>query len=91
MNAFVNNPDSGGASGVRYKASTMHALGWVLRHTYPFMAVNRGDSNNEVWSRVAGQFAMREVIKQLKVLSMSEAIGIWTTFMLSAAARLPCT
>ena len=44
----------------------MHALGWVLRHTYPFMAVNRGDSNNEVWSRVAGQFAMREVIKQLE-------------------------
>lgn len=66
MDAFVNNPDSGGASGVRYKASTMHALGWVLRHTYPFMAVNRGDSNNEVWSRVAGQFAMREVIKQLE-------------------------
>lgn len=66
MDAFVNNPDSGGASGVRYKASTMHALGWVLRHTYPFMAVNRSDSNNEVWSRVAGQFAMREVIKQLE-------------------------
>lgn len=66
MDAFVNNPDSGGVSGVRYKASTMHALGWVLRHTYPFMAVNRSDSNNEVWSRVAGQFAMREVIKQLE-------------------------
>ena len=30
------------------------------------MAVNRSASNNEVWSRVAGQFAMREVIKQLE-------------------------
>lgn len=66
MDTFVNNPDAGGVSGVRYKASTMHALGWVLRHTYPFMAVNRSDSNNEVWSRVAGQFAMREVIKRLE-------------------------
>lgn len=66
MDTFVNNPDAGGVSGVRYKASTMHALGWVLRHTYPFMAVNRSDSNNETWSRVAGQFAMREVIKRLE-------------------------
>ena len=66
MDSFVNNASYGGTSGVRYKASTMHALGWVLRHTYPFMALNRSDSNNEVWSRVAGQFAMREVIKQLE-------------------------
>ena len=66
MDYFVNNPDAGGVSGVRYKASTMHALGWVLRHTYPFMALNRSDSNNNTWSRVAGQFAMREVIKQLE-------------------------
>lgn len=66
MDTFVNNSAYGGTTGVRYKASTMHALGWVLRHTYPFMALNRSDSNNEVWSRVAGQFAMREVIKQLE-------------------------
>lgn len=66
MDTFVTNPDAGGVNGVRYKASTMHALGWVLRHTYPFMALNRSDSNNEIWSRVAGQFAMREVIKQLE-------------------------
>ena len=66
MDTFVTNPDYGGTTGVRYKAKTMHALGWVLRHTYPFMALNRSDSNNEVWSRVAGQFAMREVIKQLE-------------------------
>lgn len=66
MDAFVNNPDSGGVTGVRYKATTMHALGWVLRHTYPFMALDRSDAHNEVWSRVAGQFAVREVIKQLE-------------------------
>ena len=66
LDTFVTNSAYGGTTGVRYKASTMHALGWVLRHTYPFMALNRSDSNNEVWSRVAGQFAMREVIKQLE-------------------------
>ena len=66
MDTFVNDPSYGGTTGVRYKASTMHALAWVLRHTYPFMALNRSDANNEVWSRVAGQFAMREVIKQLE-------------------------
>ncbi|MBQ9210178.1 MAG: hypothetical protein IJ153_00615 [Clostridia bacterium] len=66
MDTFATNSSYGGTSGVRYKASTMHALGWVLRHTYPFMALNRSDSNNEVWSRVAGQFAMREVIKRLE-------------------------
>lgn len=66
MDYFVNNSGGGGVSGVRFSAKTMHALAWVLRHTYPFMALNRSDSNNEVWSRVAGQFAMREVIKQLE-------------------------
>ena len=66
MDTFVTNPSYGGTTGVRYKASTMHALGWVLRHTYPFIALNRSDSNNEVWSRAAGQFAMREVIKRLE-------------------------
>lgn len=50
----------------RYSAETMHALAWVLAHTYPFMALDRVDKDNEVWSRVAGQFAMREVIKQLE-------------------------
>ena len=64
--AFVNHPSGGGASGVRFSAKTMHALGWVLRHTYPFMALDRSDANNETWSRVSGQFAMREVIKQLE-------------------------
>lgn len=66
LDAFVNHPSSGGASGVRFSAKTMHALGWVLRHTYPFMALDRSDTNNETWSRVSGQFAMREVIKQLE-------------------------
>ena len=66
MAYFVNNPDGGGVSGVQYSEKTMHALAWVLRHSYPFMALNRSDANNEVWSRAAGQFAMREVIKQLE-------------------------
>ena len=66
LDAFVNHPSGGGASGVRFSAKTMHALGWVLRHTYPFMAQDRSDANNETWSRVSGQFAMREVIKQLE-------------------------
>ena len=66
MDAFVTDSSYGGASGVRFKASTMHALGWVLRHTYPFMVLDRSDSYNEAWTRVAGQFAMREVIKQLE-------------------------
>lgn len=66
MDYFVSNPDGGGVTGVQFSARTMHALAWVLRHSYPFMALNRSDANNEVWSRAAGQFAMREVIKQLE-------------------------
>ena len=34
MNYFVNNSGGGGVSGVRFSAKTMHALAWVLRHTY---------------------------------------------------------
>lgn len=66
METFVNTAEGGGVNGVRFKAQTMHAIGWVLRHTYPFMVLDRSDANNEVWSRVAGQFAIREVIKQLE-------------------------
>lgn len=58
--------DEAAANGLPFKASTMHAIAWILRHSYPFMALNRSDSNNEVWSRAAGQFAIREVIKQLE-------------------------
>ena len=66
MDDFVNNPGGGGVSGVRFSARTMHALAWVLRESSAFMALNGSYSNNEVLSRVAGQFAMREVIKQLE-------------------------
>lgn len=55
-----------GASGYIFKTETMHALAWVLRHTVPFMELARSDTNNTVWSRVAGQFAMREVIKEME-------------------------
>lgn len=55
-----------GYSGAIYGEDTMHAIAWVLGHTYPFMVLDRSDSNNETWSRVAGQFAIREVIKQME-------------------------
>ena len=66
MYTFANDLSYGGVTGVRFSESTMHALGWVLRHTYPFMVLDRDDTYNEPWSRVAGQFAIREVIKQLE-------------------------
>ena len=66
MDTFSNTSAGGGVTGVRFSEKTMHALAWVLRHTYPFMVLDRNDSHNNTWSRVAGQFAMREVIKQLE-------------------------
>ncbi len=63
MQEYINTP---GYSGVMYSESTMHAIAWVLRHTYPFMVLDRTDPSNETWSRVAGQFAIREVIKELE-------------------------
>ena len=53
-------------SGVVFKEKTMHALAWVLRHTYPFMVLDNNYSQNDNWTRAAGQFAMREVIKKLE-------------------------
>lgn len=61
--SYMNTP---GYSGVMYQESTMHAIGWVLRHTVPFMELDESYSDNRTWSRVAGQFAIREVIKQLE-------------------------
>ncbi len=55
-----------GHSGYIFSEKTMHTLAWVLRHTYPFMVLDRSDADNDVWCRVAGQFAMREVIKELE-------------------------
>ena len=66
MDTYCNTADGKGVSGIQYKESTMHAIGWVLRHTYPFMVLKRSDEHNEEWSRAAGQFAIREVIKQLE-------------------------
>ena len=66
MDSFCNTSAGGGVTGVRFSEKTMHALAWVLRHTYPFMVLDRSDAHNNTWSRVAGQFAMREVIKQLE-------------------------
>ena len=55
-----------GYSGDIYGSRTMHAIGWVLRHTYPYMIVDTGYEDSDVWSRVAGQFAIREVVKRLE-------------------------
>ncbi|MEG0494531.1 MAG: hypothetical protein RR696_15165, partial [Clostridia bacterium] len=63
IDSYRNNP---GYSSIIYHDSTMHAIAWVLRHTYPFMLLDRSDSDNEVWSRVAGQFAIRQVIRELE-------------------------
>ena len=51
---------------IRDSESTLHAIGWVLRHTYPFMVIDDDDPDNETWSRVAGQFAIRQVIRELE-------------------------
>ena len=63
IDSYRNTP---GYSSIIYHDSTLHAIAWVLRHTYPFMVLNRSDSDNEVWSRVAGQFAIRQVIRELE-------------------------
>ena len=63
IDSYMNTP---GNSKIIYHESTLHAIAWVLRHTYPFMVLDRSDTSNETWSRVAGQFAIREVIKQLE-------------------------
>ena len=63
IDSYMNTP---GNSKVIYSTQTMHAIAWVLRHTYPFMALDRSDSDNETWSRVAGQFAIRQVIREME-------------------------
>lgn len=63
MDSYRTNP---GYSSIIYHESTLHAIGWVLRHTYPFMVIDDDDPDNETWSRVAGQFAIRQVIRDLE-------------------------
>lgn len=63
IDSYLNDP---GYSGIIFSYKTMHAIAWVLRHTYPFMALDRSDSNNLTWSRVAGQFAIRQVIREME-------------------------
>lgn len=63
MDTYRTTP---GYSSIIYHESTLHAIGWVLRHTYPFMVLDRSDADNETWSRVAGQFAIRQVIRELE-------------------------
>lgn len=63
MDSYRTNP---GYSSIIYHESTLHAIGWVLRHTYPFMVIDDDDPDNETWLRVAGQFAIRQVIRELE-------------------------
>ena len=63
IDTYMNTP---GSSRVIYSDQAMHAIAWVLRHTYPFMVLDRSDSDNETWSRVAGQFAIRQVIREME-------------------------
>ena len=63
MDTYRTTP---GYSSIIYHESTLHAIGWVLRRTYPFMVLDRSDADNETWSRVAGQFAIRQVIRELE-------------------------
>ena len=63
IDSYMYNP---GYSRIIYNKSTLHAIAWVLRHTYPFMVLDLYDADNDTWSRCAGQFAIREVIKQLE-------------------------
>ena len=63
IDTYMNTP---GSSRVIYSDQTMHAIAWMLRHTYPFMVLDRSDSDNETWSRVAGQFAIRQVIREME-------------------------
>ena len=79
MDSYRTNP---GYSSIIYHESTLHAIGWVLRHTYPFMVIDDNDPDNETWSRVAGQFAIR------KGRNTSVIIGTWTTST-APADRLP--
>lgn len=63
MDSYRTNP---GYPSIIYHESTLHAIGWVLRHTYPFTVIDDDDPDNETWSRVAGQFAIRQVIRELE-------------------------
>lgn len=63
INTYRSTPSY---SGTIYSERTLHAIAWVLRHTYPFMVLDRDDYDNNVWSRVAGQFAIRQVIRELE-------------------------
>ena len=44
MDSYRTNP---GYSSIIYHESTLHAIGWVLRHTYPFMVIDDDDPDNE--------------------------------------------
>lgn len=55
-----------GYSGNVFSDRTMHAIAWVIRHSYPFMVIDSYSSENENWSRAAGQFAIRQVIRELE-------------------------
>jgi len=54
-----------GKSGTIFSSRTMHAIAWVMRHSYPYQVLDLNYADNENWCRAACQFAIRQVIKEL--------------------------
>lgn len=55
-----------GKSGTIFSSRTMHAIAWVMRHSYPYQVLDLNYADNENWCRAACQFAIRQVIKELE-------------------------
>lgn len=66
-----------GYSGDIYSSRTMHAIGWVLRHTYPYMIVDTGYEDSDVWSRVAGSLPYARWSSSLRAIGMCAITGGW--------------
>ena len=55
-----------GYSRIIFKDRTLHAIGWIMKHSWPFQVLNRTDTYNNQWTRVAAQFAMRTLIQEIE-------------------------
>ena len=63
LDTYLNTP---GVSQTIFSRRTMHAIAWVLRHSYPYQVLDLSYADNENWCRAACQFAIRQVIKELE-------------------------
>lgn len=55
-----------GVSKIIFQDRTLHAIGWIIKHSWPFQVLNRTDTYNNQWTRVAAQFAMRTLIQEVE-------------------------